>query len=180
MNKQRIPSLDPANAIGPNKKHFDLLQNALGMVPNMARAMAQSPAVLEGYIVLSGALSKGTLGRKLGEEIALAMAGTNHCDYCASAHSALAKLTGLSEVQVTDAIHGKGVDPKESAAIQFATTIMEKRGRISDADFQSVIEAGYTPAQAAEIVAQVALNVFTNYFNNVAGTDIDFPKVTLS
>lgn len=180
MNNQRIPSLDPASAAGPNKKHFDLLQHALGTVPNMARAMAQSPAVLEGYIGLSGALSKDTLGRKLGEEVALAMAGTNRCDYCASAHSALGKLAGLSQPQITDAIDGKGADSKESAAIKFANTIVEKRGRISDADFQAVIDAGYTPGQAAEIVAHVALNVFTNYFNNVAGTEIDFPKVTVS
>ncbi|MFZ0505130.1 MAG: hypothetical protein WAM44_15530 [Chthoniobacterales bacterium] len=65
-------------------------------------------------------------------------------------------------------------------AIEFANTIVEKRGRIGDADFRAVIDAGYTPGQAAEIVAHVALNVFTNYFNNVAGTEIDFPKVTVS
>ena len=180
MNTQRIPSVDIDNATGSNKKYFDLLQNTLGTVPNMARAMAQSPGVLEGYMGLSGALSKGTLGRKLGEEIALAVAGTNQCDYCASVHSAIGKLTGLTESQLTDAIQGKGVDAKGSAAIRFANVILEKRGRISDADFKAVIDAGYTTAEAGEIVAHVAVNVFTNYFNNVAGTEIDFPKVSVS
>ncbi len=66
MSSQRIPSLDPASASGSNKKFFDVLQANLGTIPGMTRAMAQSPAVLEGYISLSGALGKGTLGRKLG------------------------------------------------------------------------------------------------------------------
>ncbi len=180
MNIQRIPSIDPATATGSNKKFFDLLQSALGVVPNMTRAMAQSPAVLEGYVTLNGALSKGTLGRKLGEELALTLAGTNHCDYCASAHSVLGKFAGLSETQITAALHGTAEETKAAAALKFANAVVEKRGRISDADFQAVLDAGFTPGEAGEIVAHVALNVFTNYFNNVAATEIDFPKVAVA
>jgi AhpD family alkylhydroperoxidase len=179
MYTQRIPSVDPATATGTNKKFFDMLQGALGVIPNMTRSMAQSPAVLEGYISLSGALSKGTLGKKLGEKLALTLAGTNQCDYCASAHSVLGKFAGLSESQIAAALKGSAEDVKTAAALKFANMIVEKRGRISDADFRAVTDAGFTPGEAGEIVAHVALNVFTNYFNNVAVTEIDFPKVTV-
>jgi AhpD family alkylhydroperoxidase len=178
MSTQRIPSVDPATATGANKKFFEMLRGALGVIPNMTRSMAQSPAVLEGYISLSGALSKGTLGKKLGEELALTLAGTNHCDYCASAHTVLGKFAGLNETQIDAALKGSAEDAKAAAALNFANVVVEKRGRISDADFTAVTNAGFTPGEAGEIVAHVALNVFTNYFNNVALTEIDFPKVS--
>lgn len=180
VNNQRIPSIDPSTATGTNKKYFDLFNSALGLIPNMARAMAQSPAVLEGYVSLSGALSKGSLGRKLGEELALTLAGTNRCDYCASAHTALGKLAGLSEEQTVAALKGNSEQTKDAAALRFANAVVEKRGRIDDADFKAVTDAGFTPGEAGEIVAHVALNVFTNYFNNVAKTEIDFPHVDVT
>jgi len=156
-----------------------MFQNALGMIPNMACAMASSPAVLEGYVALSGALGKGSLGKKLGEEIALDLAGINRCSYCASAHTALGKLAGLDEAQVGAALTGNADDTKARAALKFATAIVEKHGRIDDADFKAVTSAGFTPGEAGEIVAHVALNIFTNYFNNVAATRIDFPVVSV-
>ena len=180
MTMQRITSIDPATATGSNRKYFDALQSGLGLIPNMTRAMAQSPAVLEGYVLLNGALSKGSLGRKLREELALALAGANHCDYCASAHSVLGKLAGLDETQVSRALKGAAEDPKTAAALRFAQTLVEKRGQIADADFQAVRAAGFTEGEVGEIVAHVAINVFTNYFNNVARTEIDFPKVDVS
>jgi AhpD family alkylhydroperoxidase len=157
-----------------------MFNSALGLIPNMARAMAQSPAVLEGYVSLSGALSKGSLGRKLGEELALTLAGTNRCDYCASAHTALGKLAGLSEAQTVSALQGNAEQTKDAAALRFANAIVEKRGRIDDADFKAVTDAGFTAGEAGEIVAHVALNVFTNYFNNVAKTEIDFPHIDVT
>jgi AhpD family alkylhydroperoxidase len=180
MSTQRIPSVDPASATGTNKKFFDMLQGALGVIPNMTRSMAQSPAVLEGYISLSGALSKGTLGKQLGEELALTLAGTNHCDYCASAHTVLGKFAGLNETQIDAALKGSAEDAKVEAALTFANVVVEKSGRISDGDFKAITAAGFTPGEVGEIVAHVALNVFTNYFNNVAATEIDFPKVSVS
>ncbi len=180
MYIELIPSIDPATATGTNKKFFDMLQGALGVVPNMTRSMARSPAVLEGYISLSSALSKGTLGKQLSEQLALTLAGTNRCDYCASAHTVLGKFAGLSELQIGAALNGSAEDAKAAAGLKFATLIVEKRGHITDADFKAVIDAGFTPGEAGEIVAHVALNIFTNYYNNVAMTEIDFPKVTVA
>ena len=175
MNKQRIPPIDPARTGGSNKKNFDLLKSVLGFIPNMALAMAQSPAVLEGYMGLSVALIKGRLGKRLGEELALTVASANRCEYCASAHSAAAKIAGLDEAGVAAALQGKSEDVRETAALRFATAVVEKRGRIDDADFKAVTDAGFTPGEVTEIVAHVVRNIFTNYFNNVAGTEIDSP-----
>lgn len=180
MTTQRITSIDPATATGSNKKYFDALQSSLGLIPNMTRAMGQSPAVLEGYVLLNGALSKGALGRKLSEELALTLAGANHCDYCASAHTVLGKLAGLDETQVSGALRATAEDSKTAAALKFAKLLVEKHGQIADADFQAVRAAGFTEGEVGEIVAHVAINVFTNYFNNVARTDIDFPRVNVS
>jgi uncharacterized peroxidase-related enzyme len=180
MTTQRITSIDPATAAGSNKKYFDGFQTGLGLIPNMTRAMAQSPAVLESYVLFNGALSKGSLGRKLSEELALTLAGANHCDYCASAHSVLGKLAGLSPIEISGALKASVGDAKTAAALRFAQILVEKRGQISDADFQAVRTAGFSEGEVGEIVAHVAINVFTNYFNNVARTEIDFPKVNAS
>jgi len=175
MSKQRIPPVDPATANGTNRKNFDILKSAFGFIPNMALAMAQSPAVLDGYMGLSVALIKGRLGKRLGEELALTLAGTNRCEYCASAHSTTAKIAGLDEADVVAALQGESEDVREAAALRFATAVVEKRGRIDDADFKAVTDAGFTPGEVTEIVAHVVVNIFTNYFNNVAKTEIDSP-----
>jgi uncharacterized peroxidase-related enzyme len=176
LNNQRIPSVDPTTASGSNKKHFNMLKSALGFIPNMALAMAQSPAVLHGYVSLRVALFKGRLGKRLGEELALTLAGANGCEYCASAHSARGKLAGLKDRDVAAALQGKAEDAWEAAALKFASAVVEKRGRIDDADFKAVTDAGFTPAEVSEIVAHVALNTLTNYFNNVGRIEIDSPS----
>jgi AhpD family alkylhydroperoxidase len=99
---------------------------------------------------LSVALIKGRLGKRLGEELALTLAGTNRCEYCASAHSTTAKIAGLDEADVVAALQGESGDVREAAALRFATAVVEKRGRIDDADFKAVIDAGFTPGEVAE------------------------------
>jgi AhpD family alkylhydroperoxidase len=173
MNKQRIALVDPTTASGTNKKNFDILKSALGFIPNIALAMAQSPAVLDGYMALSVALTKSRLGKRLEEGLALTLAGTNRCEYCASAHRVTAKLAGLDVTAVEAALQGKSEDVREGAALRFATAVVEKRGRIDEADFKMVTDAGFTPGEVTEIVAHVVGNIFTNYFNNVARTEID-------
>jgi AhpD family alkylhydroperoxidase len=137
--------------------------------------MATSPAVLNAYLQFNGALSHGTLPPRVREQLALAIGQANECDYCLSAHTVLGKMAGLTPDQVRDSRHGTASDPKTDALLKFARTIVEKRGLVSDDDLRQVREAGYTDGAIAEVVAHVALNVFTNYFNTVAGTDIDFP-----
>jgi uncharacterized peroxidase-related enzyme len=175
----RLKALSPEEASGKTKELFNGIQSKLGMVPNMMRTMGNSSAVLEGYLNLSGALGHGTLGAKTGELIALAVSETNACDYCLSAHSFIGeKLVGIDTPSLTLAREAKSSDPKIEAALTFAKVLVNKKGAVNDADINAVKSAGFTDGQVGEIVAHVALNVFTNYFNLTAKTQIDFPVVS--
>jgi uncharacterized peroxidase-related enzyme len=171
----RLTQIVPESATGKAKELLDAVKGKLGLVPNMTRAMANSPAVLEGYLQLSGALGQGALPAKTREQIALAVAQANGCEYCLAAHSAIGKMTGLTADQIRDSRRGTSVDPKENALVRFARKVVDSRGKVTDGDLAMVREHGYTDGEIAEIVAHVALNVFTNYFNNVTRTDVDFP-----
>jgi uncharacterized peroxidase-related enzyme len=177
LTMSRIHQIAPEAATGKAKELLDAVQGKLGLVPNITRAMANSPSVLEGYLGLSGALGKGGLSAKNREQIALAVGQANQCDYCLAAHSTIGKMVGLTPDQILDSRRGTAVDPKSDALIRFARKVVDERGQVSDADVAEVRAAGLDDGAIAEVVANVALNIFTNYFNHVAETDIDFPKV---
>ena len=155
---------------------LDVVKDKLGLVPNMARAMANAPAALDGYLQLSGALARGTLSAKAREQIALAVAQANGCEYCLAAHAAVGKMVGLTAEQIQDSRRGSAVDPRADALVRFARKVIDVRGRVGAADLDEFRAAGFDDGAVAEVVANVALHVFTNYFNLVAETDIDFPK----
>ncbi len=172
----RLKQLTNETASDRARSLLDTVKSKLGLVPNMTRAMANSPAVLDGYLQFSGALSKGSLSPKVREQISLAVAQANGCDYCLAAHSTIGKMVGLTSEQIRDSRLGAAVDPKTDALIRFAVQVVQSRGRVSDAGLAEVRAAGFDDGAIAEVVAHVALDVFTNYFNNVARTDVDFPK----
>ena len=150
----------------------------LGVVPNLMKVVGNSPAALEGYLSLNGALSKGAIGAQTRERIALAVAELNGCAYCLSAHSYLGSTLAKLDAEEREANrHGHSQDPKADAALRFATRIVGSHGHVSDAELAAVTAAGYSAAEIIEIVLLVALNTLTNYVNNVAQTDIDFPEV---
>ena len=158
---------------------LEAVQRQLGSVPNLFRVVGNSPAALEGYLGLNGALGKGTLEAKTRERIALVVAELNGCDYCLSAHTYLGKnLAKLDDGEIAANREGGSSDPKADAALRFASKVVTSRGHVSDADVKAVKAAGYDDAQVVEIVLHVALNTLTNYVNEVAKTEIDFPVVS--
>jgi uncharacterized peroxidase-related enzyme len=171
----RLTQISPEAATGRARELLDAVNRKFGLVPNMARAMANSPAALDGYLQLSGALHKGALPARLREQVALAVAHANGCDYCVAAHSAVGRMVGLTADQIRDSRLGTAVDPRADALIRFALKVVDARGRVDDTDLEEVRRAGFDDAAIAEVVANVALHVFTNYFNRLAGTDLDFP-----
>jgi uncharacterized peroxidase-related enzyme len=173
----RLPLVDPSQAQGKTHDLFEAIKAKLGRVPNMMRAMANSPAVLEGYLALSGALGAGSLDPKVRERIAIELAEANRCGYCLAAHTLLGKLAGLDEAERHSARLGESADPKADAALKFARSVLDRRGDVSEEDLRKVKEAGYGDGEVAEILALVALNVLTNYFNVAFETPIDFPAV---
>ncbi len=157
---------------------LEAVKKQLGVAPNLFRLVANSPAALEGYLGMSGALAKGSLPAQTRERIALAIAQINGCNYCLAAHAYLGKnLAKLDEAEIAANRRGGSRDPKADAAVRFAATVARERGHVGDADVRAVRMAGYDDAQIVEIVQHVALNTWTNYINEVAKTEIDFPVV---
>lgn len=175
----RLSPIQPDQATGKAKELLDAVQAKLKITPNMTRVMANSPAVLQGYLSFSGALAGGALDPKLREQIALEVGEQNACQYCVSAHTAIGKMTGLSDAEIEAARDAQSASSKNAAALQFARQIVAKKGLATEADVEAVRGAGFSDAEIAEIIAHVALNVFTNYFNNTAGVEVDFPKIAL-
>jgi len=169
--------VNPDSATGKTQELLAAVKSKLGLVPNMTKVMANSPAVLEGYLAFSGALSHSSLSAKLREQIALLVAEVNKCSYCLSAHTAIGKMVGLTPAELSSSRAGGGAS-KDAAALKFARVLIHRQGEASDDDLAGVRTTGYSDAQIAEIIAVVALNVFTNYFNKAARVPIDFPIVT--
>ncbi|MFN7023603.1 MAG: carboxymuconolactone decarboxylase family protein [Pseudorhizobium sp.] len=168
-----------ADAPEASQQMLHSVAKQFGSVPNLFRLVATSPQALEGYLALSGALGKGKLPAATRERIALAVAEVNGCDYCLSAHSYLGKtFAGLDDAEIDANRRGASKDSKADAAVRFAAEVAGARGHIGDTEFAAVKDAGYSDEQIIEIVQHVALNTWTNYFNNVFRTEIDFPAVT--
>ena len=175
MSRLPIPALDDVPEA--SKPVLDAVQKQLGMVPNMFRLIASSPAVLQGFTANNAALGKA-LDVKTRERIALAVAQANQCDYCLSAHTYLGlNLAKLTPEEVALNRAGTSGDAKANAAVHFAATIVRQRGHVGGADLDAVRAAGFGVSEIVEIVAVVAENIFTNLLNVVAETDIDFPVV---
>jgi len=172
----RLEAIDPETATGKTKKLLDEVQARMGRTPNLIKTLANSPAALEAYLGLSSALSNGALPAKLREQIALAVSEANGCGYCLAAHSAVGKMVGLSEEEVTESRRGTSADGRADAALRFARQVVDKLGWVNDEDVERMRGAGYGDEEIAEVVAHVARNIFTNYFNHVAETAVDFPE----
>ena len=164
----------------PASTHASLkaVEKQLGVVPNLFRVVANSPTALSGYLQLSAASAQGGLDAATRERIALVVAELNGCGYCLSAHTYLGRnVAKLDDAEITANRNGASNDPKADAAVRFAAAVVRQRGHVSNEQVQAVRSAGYSDAQVLDILLAVALNTFTNYVNEVAQTEIDFPVV---
>ncbi|MGE8492324.1 MULTISPECIES: peroxidase-related enzyme [unclassified Comamonas] len=155
------------------------IHSAFGATPNMFKAVANSPAALHSMWAAFGALGKGSIGAKLGEQLAVAIANYNRCEYCLAAHTVLGQKAGASLADMSAAQVGHSGDAKTAAALAFALKVVAQRAQISDADIASLHQVGFGDEQVVEIIAHVALNLFTNYINVALDVPVDFPKVAL-
>lgn len=170
---------DIANAPEASRSLLEQVKSQLGSVPNLFRVVSNSPAALEGYLAMSGALGKGRLPAKTREGIALAVAQINGCGYCLAAHTYIGKnLAKIDDAEIAANRSGRSIDAKVDSAVRFAVKVAVERGHVTREDVSVVKAAGYDDAQIVEIVQHVALNTWTNYINEVAGTEIDFPAVS--
>lgn len=175
----RINPIDPASATGAVAEQLAGTRALLGSTPNLFTTAANSAAALTAMNGLFVALGKGKLGGKVAERVAIAIAQTNGCEYCLSAHTALGQMHGVSAIELAGARRGYSAEPRAQAAINLALAILSAKGRVTDASLAEARTAGLDDGEIVEIVAHVGLNVFTNYLNNLAGTEVDFPVVGL-
>ena len=175
----RIEMVNPEQTSGEKQEILAQIQKTFGVTPNMFKTIANSTAALKMMWSGFGALGAGKLGSQLGEQIAVAVAESNRCEYCLAAHMALGKMAGLSAETMTNAQAGKSGDPKIQAALTFALKLVNERAHVSDADVQALRNVGFGNDEIAEILAHVALNIFTNYTNVAFNVPVDFPKVSL-
>lgn len=173
----RMQAIDPSTATGETKALFDAAQAKLGAVPNFLRVLAHSPKALAGLLGLYSALDTATLDRATRERIALVVAEGNSCEYCLSAHTAIGRHAGLSSEEMLRNRRGGSADVKAAAAVALAKTVNDHTGEVTAAEFRAAREAGLSDAAIVEIIAVVALNIFTNLIGKATGIDIDFPKV---
>ena len=169
----RLHTVDPAHASGKVKEIFE--GPLKGKHFNIFKALANSPAALQVYLGMAGALNEAGLSAKEREVIQLAIGEANGCGYCVAAHTAIGKMSGMTEGQTIEARRGTLADAKLNAVAHFALALHEKRGYVSAADIAAFKAAGYSDGHVAEAVATYALAVFTNYFNHVNETVSDFP-----
>lgn len=173
---QRIHSVEPQQAQGRTKELLETVEKAFGTIPNVAKVMANSPAVLDSFLALSTAMGGAKIGGKLHHQIKLATSEANTCEYCNSILTHLGKKGGISVNEILDGRKASSSDPRTDAALKFASAVLDTRGKVSDDEVQAVRQAGFSDTEIVEIIASVVVGCFTNFLNNVADTSLDIPK----
>lgn len=168
-------AVNPDLALCRTRDLLDQVQESMGMTPNMIKVLANAPEVLEGYLGFNGSLAQGVLPRRLREQLALTVSEVHNCDYCLAARAAIGRMVGLSEQEIADARQATSVDAKTEVALRFARKLVQERGSVDNTDIERLHQVGFDEQAIIEIVAHVALSTFTNYFNHVARTVVDFP-----
>jgi len=175
-DQNRIQPVDPDHTTGAIRRLFAEIRAKFTLVPNLFRVLATAPAALEGLIGLGSALARGTLDETIREQLALAIAESNLCPYCLSAHTAMAVKIGLNQAEIDNAIRASAADARTDAILKLARSIVVQRGELSDADLGRARASGLSDGEIVETVANVALNIFENYMSHVAQVPSDFPQ----
>jgi uncharacterized peroxidase-related enzyme len=165
----------PQATVEEQRELLDAVQRQLGRVPNLYRSMAASPAALRGYLAFRDALTRGVLGARTSELLALLVAAENSCAYCVSAHTMRGSLMKITEEELLAARRAESGDPHTQALLRTAREIMRTHGRVDDEVLGQIRDAGVTDTELAEVTAHVALHTFSNYFNHLARPELDFP-----
>ena len=175
----RISVVQTRSASTEQKALLAAIQEQLGMVPNFLRVFANSPAALRAFLGLHAIASEGVLDPHTRERIALAVGQQNGCEYCVSAHTAIARRAGLTNAEIAANRAGSSHDAKAAVAVKFARALVEHHGDVTTAELQEVRNAGFDDAQIVEIITHVGMNMLTNMLGKASRVDIDFPKVDL-
>ncbi len=172
----RLNVVKPEQAAGEVKEIYDDLTKKMGKVINIFQGMGNSPAALKAYLSMSGALGHGELSPEDREVVYLGVSQRNNCTYCLSAHTLLAKKAGLNDEEILGIRRFEPKSEKHQALLKFITRVMETHGFVEDSEIAAVQDAGYSDGQIAEAIAYIGLATYSNLFNHVNGTELDFPE----
>jgi uncharacterized peroxidase-related enzyme len=170
----RIPPLASTAAEPGAMAVLDAAKKRFGMTPMVYRVMANAPALLVGYAQMAEALETGTLSRRAREQIALAVARRNNCEYCRAAHRVGGRFAGLSSAEIASAEQGIAENPREAMALRLARALLDTVGDIDDVLLEEARDHGFGDGELLEIAGHVAINVLTNMINRFARTPNDF------
>ncbi len=176
------PNIKPihfANADATTAATLNAVKAKLGVIPNMFLTWAHSPTALNAYMQLSALTGNGTLNAKQREQIALAVGEENACGYCVSAHSIIGNMVGLTPAEIDAARGGIASNARDAAIVALAQAITRERGHLASSEVASFKAQGLSDADILEVLVNVVLNIYTNYTNHIAATEIDFPVVVL-
>ena len=170
-----LKGLDSTQASGELAGIYSAIQKELGMVPNLFRAIGESPRALGTFLAIGSGLKHGLLSGPEQNAIALLVAELNGCDYCLAAHSTLGRMVGAPSDEISANRKGLSSNAKRAALLKLTAELVTEKGRISAGAYREFLDAGYTPAHIPEVVLSIVQNIYTNYFNNFNGTELDFP-----
>ncbi|MGE0558809.1 MAG: carboxymuconolactone decarboxylase family protein [Burkholderiales bacterium] len=175
----QIAPLTAADADADTAATLAAVKSKLGMVPNLFSTLARAPSALKALLAVNEAIASGQLNAAEREIVALAVSQANGCEYCVSAHTLLGAKAGLSTDETLQARAGHGVQLRSGALAAFARELVETRGRIKPVALEAYRKSGLSDEDMLEVVANTAATTLTNYTNNVANTEVDFPPVQL-
>jgi len=163
------------NAPEESKLLLEDREKKYGFLPNLFGAFAGSPAVLEAYINISNLLERTSLTPQEQQVVLLTVSLENGCEYCVAAHSFVARVIAKVPADIVDALrNGTAVtDKKINALIVFTRAMVQKRGHASQDDLQQFFNAGYTQAQALEVILGITMKTLSNYTNHIVDTPLD-------
>ena len=177
MSRIAIPAIE--SATGPTAELYAQIKQAAGKVPNTYAVIgALGPAALKAILQADAVLARGSLSKQDQETIKLLVSELSGCDYCAAAHTQLAKTTGLSPAIVRQIRAGQPTgDAKRDALVRLVGKLVKASGTISDQDFSAIKAAGYTEQQLVDVSLAIAVITFTNVFNRINNTELDYSAV---
>jgi AhpD family alkylhydroperoxidase len=169
----RIQAVTPAQATGHTAEVYSAIKKSLGSVPNLFQGIGVNSNVLQTFLGLGPSLK--LLNGTEQETIALVVAQKNDCDYCLAAHTVLGGMHGLPKEETIRIRKGRSEDGKRQSLIRLVQEIVTEKGRVSDQSLGDFRSAGYTDAHIPEVLLSVVQNIYTNYFNHMNQTEVDFP-----
>ena len=169
LNQQTIESAPEAS-----RPLLEGAQASFGFIPNLLATFANSPAVLEGYLGVSGAFGKSSLSATEQEVVTISASIENGCTYCVAGHTTIGQMRKV-EAGVLNALRDQATltDPKLEALRDFTLAVVRDRGWVREESQQAFLDAGYTSAQALEVVLGVTMKTLSNYTNHLAETPLD-------